>query len=105
MTMKRALLIGIDDYDNVRPLGGCVKDALAMWEVLRRHEDGNLNYDCRVLISPWPKDGITNYDPKVFGTGPKHITRRLLRGNGPSCLITLKGISCFTSPATACPRT
>jgi uncharacterized caspase-like protein len=50
-----------------------------MREVLESHEGGSPNYDCRVLISPWPKDGVPNYDPVVFGSGPKQITRRLLR--------------------------
>ena len=60
---RRALLIGIDQYDKISPLKGCVNDALAMQEVLERHENGNRNYDCRVLTSP----------------GRKPITRRFLR--------------------------
>jgi hypothetical protein len=60
---RRALLIGIDQYDKVSSLKGCVNDALAMKEVLERHENGNPNYDCRVLTSP----------------GLKPITRRFLR--------------------------
>jgi hypothetical protein len=60
---RRALLIGIDQYDKVPHLKGCVNDALAMKEVLERHENGDPNYDCRVLTSP----------------GPKPITRRFLR--------------------------
>ena len=48
---KRALIVGIDDYDNISPLSGCVNDALNMKEVLERHEDGSRNYDCRVLTS------------------------------------------------------
>lgn len=68
---RRALLIGIDQYDKVSPLKGCVNDALAMKEVLERHENGNLNYDCRVLTNPEPK--------ALTGAKPKPITRRLLR--------------------------
>ena len=60
---RRALLIGIDQYDNISSLKGCVNDALDMKEVLERHEDGSRNYDCRVLTSP----------------GPKPITRPFLR--------------------------
>lgn len=62
---KRSLIIGIDTYDsdNVSCLKGCVNDALEMQTVLERHENGNPNYDCRVLTSP----------------GRHSITRKLLR--------------------------
>jgi hypothetical protein len=49
---KRALLVGINDYDNVGSLNGCVPDAKAIAEVLARHDDGSLNFDCRLLTSP-----------------------------------------------------
>jgi hypothetical protein len=48
---KRALLVGIDDYDNISPLSGCINDATAMKELLERNEDGTKNYDCRILTS------------------------------------------------------
>ena len=60
---KRALIVGIDDYDRVSCLKGCVNDALEMQSVLERHGDGSPNYDCRVLTSP----------------GKKAITRKFLR--------------------------
>ncbi len=44
--MKRALLVGIDDYDDYDPLGGCVNDVLALAPLLARHEDGSPNFDC-----------------------------------------------------------
>jgi hypothetical protein len=49
---KRALLVGINDYDNISPLSGCVADAEAMATVLARHANGDVNFDCRVLTSP-----------------------------------------------------
>lgn len=60
---KRALLVGIDKYDHVSSLSGCVADATSMAELLERHGDGSLNFDCRVLTSP----------------GPASITRAFLR--------------------------
>ncbi len=48
--MKRALLIGVDDYPGA-PLSGCVADAEALATLLRRHEDGDPNYDVRVVTS------------------------------------------------------
>jgi Caspase domain len=50
-TSKRALLVGIDHYQNVNQLTGCVADARGMCEVLERHADGSPNYECRLLTS------------------------------------------------------
>jgi hypothetical protein len=48
---KRALLVGIDHYQHMPPLSGCVADALDMGKLLERHDDGSPNYECRVLVS------------------------------------------------------
>ncbi|CUX71669.1 MULTISPECIES: caspase family protein [Agrobacterium] len=48
---RRALIVGIDQYDSFPPLSGCVADADAMLPVLARHEDGSKNYDCRIFTS------------------------------------------------------
>jgi hypothetical protein len=47
---KKALLVGIDGYKNIRDLTGCVADALALKSLLERHADDKNNYDCRVLL-------------------------------------------------------
>ena len=60
---KRALIVGINHYDNVGSLSACVRDALAIEQVLARNADGGLNFECRVLTSP----------------GPETISRGLLR--------------------------
>ena len=60
---RRALIIGIDDYDIVHKLNASVTDALAMKEVLARHENGEPNYACQIVTSP----------------GPPKITRAFLR--------------------------
>ncbi|WP_299682875.1 caspase family protein [uncultured Dokdonia sp.] len=48
--MKRALLVGINDYPK-NPLKGCVPDVLRMQEVLATHENGDENFNCSLLIS------------------------------------------------------
>lgn len=48
---KRALLVGIQDYDYAPPLFCCAEDARAMADVLGRHADGSLNYECLALTS------------------------------------------------------
>ena len=48
---RRALLVGINTYDHVSSLHGCVNDVHAMRELLQRNDDGSPNYDCRILGS------------------------------------------------------
>ncbi|WP_298419771.1 caspase family protein [uncultured Kordia sp.] len=48
--MRRALLIGINDYPK-NPLTGCENDALRMQSVLKTHENGDANFDCKILLS------------------------------------------------------
>jgi Caspase domain len=48
--MRRALLVGIDDYPSA-PLAGCVNDAEAMERLLSRHDDGGVNFDTQLLTS------------------------------------------------------
>lgn len=48
---KKALIVGIDHYDNFRDLDCCVNDAIKMAEILSRHYDGAPNYDSIVLRS------------------------------------------------------
>ncbi|MBA3288831.1 MAG: caspase family protein [Acidimicrobiia bacterium] len=50
--MKRALLIGIDEYDNVRPLAGCVNDVTAVRPLLARNDDDSPNFECQLLTGP-----------------------------------------------------
>jgi hypothetical protein len=46
--MKRALLIGIDQYVNFNDLGGCVNDVDAVEHLLARNEDNSPNFDCQM---------------------------------------------------------
>jgi uncharacterized caspase-like protein len=48
--MRRALLVGINDYPSA-PLTGCINDARAMERLLRRHDDGRVNFDTQLLTS------------------------------------------------------
>src|SRR4029077_15830567 len=49
--MKRALLIGIDAYDHMPSLGGCVNDVTALLPLLSRNEDDSPNFDCQIRTS------------------------------------------------------
>jgi len=49
--MRRALIVGIDEYPNC-PLYGCVNDAKKIVKVLSRNYDGTLNFQCELLTAP-----------------------------------------------------
>ena len=48
---RRALLVGINAYDNFNPLTGCILDATAMEGLIARNSDGSPNYDCCLLTT------------------------------------------------------
>ncbi len=56
--MRKALIVGIDYYENASPLFGCVNDSYAVKSVLERHGDGTLNFD--ILYIP-----VTNESKKI----------------------------------------
>jgi len=49
--MKKALVVGIDDYAPPNQLGGCVNDAIEMTSILGTNGDGSPNFDVRRMIS------------------------------------------------------
>jgi hypothetical protein len=49
--MRRALLVGINNYPNA-PLNGCVNDANAIASVLSVHGDGGPNFAVKLLVDP-----------------------------------------------------
>lgn len=63
--MRKALIVGIDHYDQISPLQGAVNDAYSVKNILERNADGTLNFA----------------QPKLMtGTGPdSKVTRLQLR--------------------------
>ncbi len=49
--MRRALIVGIDDYPEA-PLRGCVNDAMAIRKLLACNDDGSPNFECLTLTAP-----------------------------------------------------
>ncbi len=49
--MKKALIVGIDNYLHVSDLTGCVNDAHDVANVLARNADGSLNFDIKVMTA------------------------------------------------------
>ena len=48
---RKALLVGINHYDRAPDLSGCINDAQRVKRLLCRHENGELNFECKMLTS------------------------------------------------------
>lgn len=62
--MRKALVVGIDYYNTIKPLFGCVNDAYAVKAVLDRHSDGTKNFDARIEIATGPTATIERKELK-----------------------------------------
>jgi len=49
--MRKALVVGIDYYENINSLNGCVNDANSVKSVLESNSDGTKNFDVKVLTA------------------------------------------------------
>ena len=49
--MRKALIVGIDYYQNIKSLQGCVNDAYNVKSVLERHSDGTINFGVNLLVA------------------------------------------------------
>jgi hypothetical protein len=76
-TTKRALIVGIDHYQHMSQLTGCVADARCMHEFLERNGNGSPNYDCRMLTSadsfPITREYLRSQWHSLFGNFDGHI--------------------------------
>jgi len=54
--MRKALVVGINYYENVSPLFGCVNDSFAVKSMLERHADGSVNFGVKHLAATGPSD-------------------------------------------------
>lgn len=57
--MRKALIVGIDFYDEVSPLYGCVNDSFAVKSMLERHADGSVNFGVRHITGTGPQDTVS----------------------------------------------
>lgn len=56
--MRKALVVGIDYYEHISALSGCVNDAQSVKAVLERHSDGSVNFAVQLLCGMGPKEMV-----------------------------------------------
>ncbi|URQ87252.1 caspase family protein [Pseudoalteromonas sp. SCSIO 43088] len=62
--MRKALIVGVDYYQNANSLFGCVNDAYSVKSVLERHSDGSINFGVNLMVANGPDSAISKRDLK-----------------------------------------
>ena len=62
--MRKALIVGIDHYEHIDPLAGCVNDAYAVKTMLDRHADGSVNFGTRLMVGTGTQDIVERSELK-----------------------------------------
>lgn len=78
--MKKALLIGINDYPTA-PLRGCINDALSLGSILETHGDGSPNFAVKVETNVKTKSELKTLIVELF-SGKCETTLLYFSGHG-----------------------
>lgn len=62
--MRKALVVGIDHYEHIGNLGGCVNDAHSVKAMLERHADASVNFGTKIVVGTGPADILTRVELK-----------------------------------------
>lgn len=63
--MRKALIVGIDHYEHLDSLAGCVNDAHEVRSMLERHADGRVNFPTpRLLLGTGRADVVERVELK-----------------------------------------
>lgn len=91
--MRKALIVGIDHYEHVGTLSGCVNDAHAVEAVLERHADGTLNFAAPNVLTGGSVQGclvaITNCLTFTTAKDEKYLTVTSVDASGRPVGISL----------------
>ncbi|WP_437962700.1 caspase family protein (plasmid) [Sorangium sp. So ce119] len=83
--MRKALIVGVDHYDAISSLSGCVNDAHSVRSVLERHADGTINF-----ATPKIMTGTSSVD-RVNKSTLKEAVRELFAGDSEIALFYFAG--------------
>jgi hypothetical protein len=82
--VRRALVAGIDHYEHISPLFGCVNDAYSVKAMLDRHADGSVNFSVRMITGTGPADIVERRELK-------EAVEQLFAGEGEVALFYFAG--------------
>lgn len=81
---RKALVIGIDYYDKIGALDGCVNDARSVMAMLERNEDRTVNFGVKLMVAPSDKEPLTRAELK-------DAVRELFAGKNEVALLYFAG--------------
>ena len=82
--MRKALVVGIDNYANVSQLYGCVNDSFSVKSMLDRHADGSVNFGVKHLTATGPNDPVNREELR-------EAIKYLFEGDGEVALFYFAG--------------
>lgn len=82
--MRKALVVGINYYQNISQLYGCANDARDVAQVLERHADDSINFGVKLVLAESSKELVTRSDLK-------EAIRNLFAGDGEVALLFFAG--------------
>lgn len=82
--MRKALIVGIDYYDNISNLNGCVNDAYSVKSVLDRNSDGTINFSSKLAVA-------TNESSSISRKELKTLTEELFKDDSEVALFYFSG--------------
>lgn len=84
--MRKALCIGVDYYEHMNDLFGCVADACSVKEVLGRNGNGTINFNVQLITATSDKNIITRKELKTqvenLFDGPSSVALFYFAGHG-----------------------
>lgn len=78
--MRKALVVGINNYNKI-PLKGCVNDAKEVAEMLKRHNDGSINFDVNLACNIQSKSELRGLIRNLF-SGENEVELFYFSGHG-----------------------
>lgn len=82
--MRKALIVGVDYYSQVKNLSGCVSDAYAVKSVLDRNSDGTINFSSKICAA-------SNADTSIAKKELKTLTEELFKDDSDIALFYFSG--------------
>jgi hypothetical protein len=82
--MRKALIVGIDHYEHIAGLAGCVNDAHGVKAMLDRHADGSVNFGTKIVVGTGPADIVKR-------SGLKEAVRELFADDADVSLFYFAG--------------
>ncbi|MBW8684352.1 caspase family protein [Chitinophaga rhizophila] len=80
--MRKALVVGIDDYPGSARLRGCVNDANAVAELLDKNADGSPNFQVKLFTTAKTKDELKSIILEAFNGHDDDVNLFYFSGHG-----------------------